>query len=82
MITPAECREARRLLEWTQRELGSRLGVSQPAISEFERGERLPWVIDQTQLRYVFEAARIEFTNGLAEGVRLKRPGSHRVHKI
>jgi hypothetical protein len=35
----------------------------------FESGERVPWPIDQTELRRVFQWARIGFTNGEADGV-------------
>jgi transcriptional regulator with XRE-family HTH domain len=74
MITPDECKEARRLLGWSQQALADRLGLSKETIGTFERGARLPWALDQTELRRVFEAARIEFTNGAADGVKLKRP--------
>lgn len=76
MITPAECREARRLLGWSERDLADRLGVGIKRIAVFESGERLPWTLDMTELERIFEVARIEFANGHASGVRLRLPGA------
>jgi ribosome-binding protein aMBF1 (putative translation factor) len=76
MITPAECKEARRLLGWSQRDLAKRLGIGVRSVAVFETGERLPWPLDQRELEDVFGAARMEFTNGAASGVRLRLAGA------
>ena len=76
MITPAECKEARRLLRWSQRDLANRLGIGVKSVIVFEAGERLPWTLDQTELGRLFRAVRIEFANGEASGVRLRLPGA------
>jgi hypothetical protein len=44
------------------------------AIKIFERAELLPWTIDLTELRALFQGVRIEF----GDEVRLKRYGAHR----
>jgi transcriptional regulator with XRE-family HTH domain len=74
MITPAECKEARRLLGWAQRDLAKRLNIGARSVAVFETGDRLPWPLDLRALQYVFEAAQIEFTNGQASGVKLRGP--------
>jgi len=76
MISPAECREARRLLGWSQRDLANRLGIGIRTVVIFESGERLPWALDLAELGRIFKAARIEFTNGEASGVKLRLPGA------
>jgi DNA-binding XRE family transcriptional regulator len=73
VISAIECKEARRLLGWTQQMLAHRLGVSPETIGVFERGDRIPWALDQTELRRVFETARIAFDTS---EVRIRRPGA------
>jgi hypothetical protein len=48
--------------------------VSSEAIKIFEKAERVPWTIDLTELRALFEAVRIEF----GDEVRLRRYGARR----
>ena len=41
-ITPAQCRAARAMLDWTARELAARAGIAIATICHFERGNSKP----------------------------------------
>jgi ribosome-binding protein aMBF1 (putative translation factor) len=69
-ITPAECKAARKLVGWSQSALATKLRLDKSAIRK-----RLPWTPDLIELRRVFEAAGLEFTND-DDGVRLRKNGS------
>ena len=71
-ITPAQCRAARALLDWSQERLSEASGVGSKTIVDFEQGKRKPFARTIRDLRETFEAAGIEFTNGDAPGLRLK----------
>jgi transcriptional regulator with XRE-family HTH domain len=68
MLTPAQSRTARGLLEWSQIELGARSNLSERAVRDFEKGRRLPSPNSLIAIRY---ALGVEFTNGAEPGVRL-----------
>ena len=72
-ISPAECRAARALLNWSQEELVARAGVSKKTIADFERGATQPRAQTLAQIAQAFEAAGIEFLNGKRPGVRIAR---------
>ena len=72
MITAAQIRAARALLDWEQTALAEKSGVSAVTISAIERGSSDPRASTLTKIQRAFEAAGIEFTNGEAPGVRLK----------
>jgi transcriptional regulator with XRE-family HTH domain len=74
MLTPAQSRTARALLEWSQIELGARSNLSEGTIRDFEKGRRLPPPNSLVAIRYAFEDAGVEFINGVEPGVRLN-PG-------
>ena len=66
-MTPAQCREARALLGWTEDELSAHCGLAAATIVYFEAGRgrsrrRTPYA-----LRTAFEAAGVEFV--LTSGV-------------
>jgi hypothetical protein len=81
-ITPRQCREARRLLGVTQRQLGKVTGLTPLWISSFERHGRLPkrkadlWL---RRIRAALEEAGAEFVDGNRPGVRLQVPRTHSV---
>jgi transcriptional regulator with XRE-family HTH domain len=75
MLTPAQSRSARSLLEWSQIDLGARSNLSESAIRDFEKGRRPLSSKSLLIIRDAFEDAGVEFTNGIAPGVRLC-PGS------
>lgn len=60
-ITPAQCRAARGLLGWTQKDLADRSGVSTPTVVGFERGENRPQAATLAKLVACLERAGITF---------------------
>ncbi|ORE92683.1 helix-turn-helix domain-containing protein [Stappia sp. 22II-S9-Z10] len=74
-MTPAQCRAARGLLDWTQQALADASQVGNATIRNFEAGRSTPQRATLTVLRQAFEAAGVEFIpeNGGGAGVRLKR---------
>jgi transcriptional regulator with XRE-family HTH domain len=73
MVTPAQSRGARGILEWTQERLATEAGVSLSTVKDFEAGRRKPIGNNLAAIRKAFESAGIEFINGNSPGVRLKQ---------
>lgn len=75
MLTPAQCRAARALLDWTQARLSEVTGLSTVTIRSFEAG-RDARESNRTLLRLAFERAGIDFIdkNGGGSGARLREP--------
>ncbi len=73
ILHPAQCRAARALLSWSQAELAERAGVAKQTLADFERGARSPYPRTLADIKKVLEAEGIEFMNGGAPGVRLKK---------
>lgn len=75
MLTPAQSRAGRALIEWSQEELAaaSHLGLS--TIRDFEKGRRVPTHNNLSAVRRALESAGVEFIgeNGGGAGVRLRR---------
>jgi transcriptional regulator with XRE-family HTH domain len=75
MITPAQCRAARALLDWSQRQLASAAQIGVSDVGQFERNgaRRRPATIGI--VRRALEAAGVEFIaeNGGGPGVRLRK---------
>jgi transcriptional regulator with XRE-family HTH domain len=69
-FTPAQCRAARALLNWSQADLSEASSVATKTIADFEREERNPYERTLADIRQAFEIAAIEFTNGDNPGVR------------
>jgi transcriptional regulator with XRE-family HTH domain len=76
MITPAQCRAARALLDWTQNDLAEATSLSVVTIRAFEKGGEMR-DSNRTLLVLTLEAAGVQFIprNGGGPGVRLKREG-------
>jgi transcriptional regulator with XRE-family HTH domain len=72
MITPAQSRAARALINWSQPQLAEASGVSVSTIRDFETGKRSPIVNNLAALRRALEAAGVELTNGEQPGVKLR----------
>lgn len=70
-LTPAQCRAARALLNWSQEELVRHAKITKKTIADFERGATTPRQQTLTQILAAFEAAGIEFLDGNQPGVRL-----------
>lgn len=71
MLTPAQCRAGRALLDWSQKKLGDKAGgVVFHAISHFERGEHKRWTEENIRgMQTALEDAGIEFLDD--NGVRI-----------
>jgi transcriptional regulator with XRE-family HTH domain len=76
MITPAQCRAARALLNWSQQQLADASKAGVVTIRNFEGGKSSPINSTLEVLRRVLESAGVEFTDGNAPGVKLHKPGA------
>jgi DNA-binding XRE family transcriptional regulator len=70
-ISPGQCRAARALLNWTQDELATKVGVALRTIRDFENERRQPLKVVRSSIQQAFEQAGIEFLE--SEGIRLKK---------
>jgi transcriptional regulator with XRE-family HTH domain len=77
-LSPAQCRAARALLNWSQDQLVRHSNITKKTIADFERGATTPRRQTLDQILAAFDTAGIEFLNGNRPGVRLKKrdPGS------
>ena len=71
MITPAQCRAARGLLNWKQKELAELTGVTAVTIFNFESGKTSPHNSTLKLLRQTFEKAGVAFIDDNGGGVKL-----------
>jgi DNA-binding XRE family transcriptional regulator len=76
-ITPAQCRAARALVDFTQRQLADAAGLSVSTLADFERSIRPVSGHLTAAIRRALEAAGVEFTNGGEPGVRLRKDLDH-----
>ena len=75
MLTPAQCRAARGLIDLSQMELAARAGVGIVTIRQLEAGIHAPRRSTLDVVRRALEAAGVEFIaeNGGGAGVRLRK---------
>ena len=75
MVTPAQCRAARGLLDWSQQDLASQAGVGIVTVRQIEAGSTDPRRATLAVVRQAFERAGVEFIdeNGGGPGVRLSK---------
>ena len=77
MITGAQIRAARALLNWTAQQAAQAAGVTRQTLVKFESYDEIPPSRTQSlvDLKKAFEKAGVEFVGGLGEGVgvRLRR---------
>lgn len=75
MITPAQCRAARGLLDWTQQDLADRAGVGIVTVRQVESGITKPRRATLEVIRRTLEAAGVQFIeeNGGGPGLRLRK---------
>jgi predicted transcriptional regulator len=71
-MTPAQCRAARGLLDWTQERLCQAAQVSGPTVRDFENCKVTPRRASLAAIRRALEDAGVEFTNDDAPGVRMR----------
>jgi predicted transcriptional regulator len=72
-ILPVQCRAARGLVDMTLVDLAKSASISKNVIVDFEKGRRNPTKNNLAAIQRVLEAAGVEFTNGDAPGVRLRK---------
>jgi transcriptional regulator with XRE-family HTH domain len=74
-ITPAQVKEARLLLGWTQSELGGQAGVSATTVAYTETDRPRRPAIGLSAIRQALEDAGVIFVeeNGEGPGVRLRK---------
>jgi transcriptional regulator with XRE-family HTH domain len=72
-VSPAQCRAARALLNWSQLDLVAQSKITKKTIADFERGATQPRPQTLAQILAAFEAAGIELLNTEGAGVRLAR---------
>jgi transcriptional regulator with XRE-family HTH domain len=72
-LTPAQCRAARALLDWTQGALAEATGLSVVTVRAFEKGGEMR-DSNKTLIVLAFEKAGVDFipANGGGAGVRLR----------
>ena len=70
-ISPAQCRGARGLLDWTQADLAQKVGIALRTVRDFESGKRKPLQIVRISIKQALEEAGIEFLGD--DGLRLKK---------
>ena len=73
MVTGAQVRMARAALKWAVRDLADRAQVSPTTVVAVE-AEKDVRAATLAVLKNALEAAGVEFTNGDAPGVRLRKP--------
>jgi len=78
MITPAQCRAARGLISWSQRQLAEAAEVGYVTVQEFERGQTSPRTLTLRAIKQALETAGVLFVdeNGAGPGVRLREKTS------
>jgi transcriptional regulator with XRE-family HTH domain len=75
IVSSAQVRAARGLIDWSQSQLAKEAGVGLSTIADFERGKRTPIGNNLVAIQRALEAAGVEFTpeNGGGAGVRLRK---------
>lgn len=68
-ITPAQCRAARGLVDWTQHKLADESGVSIGTIRNFECGHNTPICNNMLAIRRALEDAGVGFINSNGSGL-------------
>jgi predicted transcriptional regulator len=74
MITPAQCRAARALLDWSQQHLATTARVGVVTVRQFEGGAAQPRRATLDVVQRALEAAGVVFiaANGGGAGVRMR----------
>jgi predicted transcriptional regulator len=80
MLSPAQCRAARGLIDWSQLDLARQAEVGVVTIRQLEAGIHEPRRSTLDVVRRALEAGGVEFIeeNGGGAGVRLRKKGPRR----
>jgi transcriptional regulator with XRE-family HTH domain len=75
MVTPAQCRAARGLLDWTQQDLAEQAGVGIVTIRQLEADSSEPRRATLEVVKQALERAGVDFIdeNGGGPGVRMRK---------
>jgi transcriptional regulator with XRE-family HTH domain len=75
MITPAQCRAARALIDWSQQQLAEAARIGNATLRNFEGAKSVPQNATLDVIRRALEAAGVVFVeeNGGGPGVRLRK---------
>lgn len=60
MITPAQCRAARALLDWSQQDLAKAAHLGLSTIRDFEKGRRVPTHNNMRGIKLALEEGGVE----------------------
>jgi transcriptional regulator with XRE-family HTH domain len=84
MITPAQCRAARALLDWSQLQLSQKAGVGIVTVRQLEAGLHQPRRSTAVVIERALQDAGIEFIdeNGGGPGVRLASSRKEKPRKM
>jgi transcriptional regulator with XRE-family HTH domain len=77
MLTPAQCRAARGLLNWNQQQLADAAGIGVATVRLFEVGKGEQRRSTLKLITQALEAAGVELTNGDQPGVRLRKSSNN-----
>jgi transcriptional regulator with XRE-family HTH domain len=61
MLTPAQSRAARALVDWSQERLAEGSNLSESTVRDFEKGRRVPATNNLIAIRRALEEAGVEF---------------------
>jgi len=81
MISAAQCRAARALIDWSQQDLANHAAVGIVTVHQLEAGLSQPRRATLDVIRRALEAAGVEFIdeNGGGPGVRLRKRSSEKL---
>ena len=84
MISAAQCRAARAMLNWSQDDLATNAQVARATIADFERKERDPVRNNLFSIISTFEARGVAFVEEgeFGAGVRLKQPELEYINSV
>ncbi|MCR4523796.1 MULTISPECIES: helix-turn-helix transcriptional regulator [Bosea] len=75
MITPAQCRAARALLDWSQQDLAKAAHLSLSTIRDFEKGRRVPTHNNLRGIKLALEEEGVE-VGAERSGVAIIKPNA------